>query len=691
MSSIPIPQPPVAPRRPQPRTLHGTELVDPYAWLADRDSPEVLTHLRAENAYTEAAMAQTEGLQGEIYEELVSRLQEDDASVPARRGENWYYRRTEKGRQYPIYCRRRKREDAPEEVLLDLNQVGEEAGGGYLRLGTFRVSPDQNLLAYSLDLQGSERYLLRIKDLRTGEHLGEEIPDTAGTCVWAEDGETLFYATRDAAQRPHRAWRHRLGQDPAEDQLVFEESDERFFLSLFKTRSRAVLGIHLASHTTTEVHYLDASRPEDPFRLLMPRRQGVEMALNHHGEHLYLLTNAGARNFRLLRAPLASPPGEVDGWGEVLAHREDVKLDGVDLFRDHLVEYHRSHGLPGLRIHCLATGEVHGVAMDEPVYTVGGQDNLEFETSVLRFVYSSPVTPPTTYDYDMGTRRRRQRKRVAVGGGYDPDRYVCERRYATAADGTRVPLSVVYRRGRVGTPGPALLYGYGAYGTSIEARWNANRLSLLDRGFLFAIAHVRGGGEMGRGWYEGGKLEHKTHTFGDFEAAAQALIDAGDTTPRQLAIRGGSAGGLLIGAVINRRPELFHAAIADVPFVDVVNTMLDPSIPLTVIEYEEWGNPADPEVFRRLRSYSPYDNVGPRTYPHLLVTAGLHDPRVQYWEPAKWVARLRHRKPEDDRRVLMKIDLAGGHSGASGRYDALRQEAFKLAFLVDAVAADATS
>lgn len=674
-----LPVPPVASSNLQVTRIHDVELADPYAWMRERESPEVLAHLEAENAYTERIMAHTEKLREALYREMVGRIQETDQTVPVRIDDHFYYSRTVEGLQYPIHCRKVGSLEAPEEVLLDLNELAE--GKDYLRLGVFEVSPDHRLLAYSLDHDGSERHTLRVLDLESREELPEVIENTGRSLEWAEDSRSFYYSTLDETRRPDKALHHRLGDDPSADEVVYHEADGRFFLSLFKTRSRRFLGIDLSSHTTSEVRYFDQENPEAGWRLLAPRRQDVEMTFDHHSDFLYVLTNEEARNFRLMRVPIATP--ERERWEEVVPHREEVKLDGVDLFRRHLVLTLRSGGLRRLRIRDLESGEEHEVAFDDPAYTVHLQGNPEHDTGVVRFAYTSLVTPLSVYDYDMASRERTLRKRTEVLGGYDPERYRCERIEATAADGVRVPMSLVYRRGlrRDGT-NPALLYGYGSYGVSSEPRFSSTRLSLIDRGFVFAIAHVRGGGELGRGWYEDGKLLAKRNTFGDFVAAAERLIADGYTAPSRLAIRGGSAGGLLIGAVLNQRPELFAAAVAEVPFVDVVNTMLDPSIPLTVIEYEEWGNPEEKDFFDYIRSYSPYDNVGEREYPHLLITGGLHDPRVQYWEPTKWAARLRERKT-DGNRVLLKIDLGSGHAGASGRYDALREEAFKQAFLLD--------
>ena len=674
-------EPPVARRDSRVRVVHGEKLVDPYDWLRERDDPEVRAYLEAENAFTDRAMRHTEPLQEELYRELVGRLLETDSSVPVPVDDFFYYSRTVAGLQYPIHCRKRGSLEAPEEVLLDLNVLG--ADRPFLALGAFKVSPDHRLLAYSLNEDGSECFVLRILDLERRELLDEVIGNTSPSVVWASDNRTLFYVVRDGARRPYQVFRHVLGSDVAADEKVFHESDERFFVSLFATRSRRFLGIHTGSKITSEIHVLEADRPAESFRCLIARHPGVELDLDHHRDAFYVLTNRDAVDFKLMRVPVDRP--EAEHWEEIIPHRRHVHLEAVDCFRGHLVLHLRRGGLRRLMIMDLASGGRHEVAFDEAAYTVSTQDNLEFDTRVLRFAYSSLVTPRSIYDYDMTARTRELKKRTEVLGGYDGERYVCERIQAPAADGTEVPVSLVYSRDlALDGSHPALLTAYGAYGTSLEPRFAAHRLSLLERGFVLAIAHVRGGGELGRGWYDDGKLLSKQNTFDDFVAAAEHLVAQGYTCSRRLAIRGGSAGGLLIGAVLNQRPELFHVAVADVPFVDPLNTMLDPTVPLTVTEFEEWGDPRDPRYFAAIREYAPYDNVVAATYPHLLVTAGLNDPRVQYWEPAKWIAKLRA-LTAGHRRLMLRIFMDSGHGGASGRYDALRQEAFRLAFILDSL------
>ena len=669
---------PVAAAKPLELERFGLRWQDPYAWLRDREDPAVRAYLEAENRYSEAALTRSRPLADTIYHEMVGRLQEDDTTVPVRRDEFFYYERTVKGGQYPLFCRTRG-EAGAEEILLDPNSL---ARGAFLAVRALAPSPDGRLLGYAVDESGNERYSLRVKDLASGElvSLGAGIDNVAPAFVWANDNRTFFYLELDAASRPFRVRRHLLGQS-GDDAIVFEEADERFFLDLQKTRSRRYIRLTLGSHTTTELRVLDADAPEHPPFLLAARQQDVELRFDHHGDHFYLLSNQGALNFRLLKVPVDRP--EPEHWQELLAHDPEVELLGIDLFAAHLVLYDRRLGLRGIRVFDLQNGGWHQIHFDEAVYTVAPEGNAEFVSTTLRFNYSSPVTPPTVYDYDLASRQRVLRKQTAVLGDWDKAAYTTERSYARARDGQAIPISLVYRRDlRRDGSAPLLLYGYGSYGVGIEPRFSPARLSLLERGIVFAIAHIRGGGELGRGGYEAGKLAHKTNTFGDFEAVAEYLIDARYTSSRRLLIRGGSAGGLLIGAVLNRRPELFHAALAEVPFVDVVNTMLDASLPLTVIEYEEWGDPGSPEVLARLLGYSPYDNVAAQAYPHLLVTAGFNDPRVMYWEPAKWVARLRATKT-DDNLLLLRMDMGSGHGGASGRYDAFREEAIKLAFLID--------
>jgi oligopeptidase B len=683
-------EPPVARRVPRASTIHGETRIDDYFWLRNREDPEVLAYLEAENRYTDALTRATEPLRERLFAEMRGRIKESDLSVPERLDGWVYYHRTETGAQYPIYCRRPagqpEGDESGEEVLLDLNPLA--AGHAYFRLGAFEVSPDHRLLAWSSDTSGAESFTLYVKDLATGALLAETITNASPSVAWANDSRTLFYVVLDEARRPCRLYRHRLGTNPSEDALIHFEADEAFYMDLARTRSNAFLLLELASHSTSEVRYASADRPDEPFRTVEPRRAGVEYSVSHHGDRFFITTNDGAPNFRLVTAPVGDPSRE--RWTEVLPHRPDVKVDSTDTFRHHLVVYEREAGLRQIRVLELgALGAASGtsghlVQFPEPVYTVRQHENPEFDTTLLRFTYTSMVTPASVVDYDMSGRTWTVKKQTEVLGGYDPARYRSERLFATAPDGTRVPISLVYQLPleRPGGPRPLLLNGYGAYGVSYDPSFSSSNLSLLDRGVIVAIAHVRGGEEMGRPWYEGGKLLRKPNTFTDFIAAAEHLIAEGFTSPDRLAISGGSAGGLLMGAVANLRPELFRAVLAEVPFVDVVNTMLDASLPLTVIEYDEWGNPNQPDAYHTIRGYSPYDNVRAQDYPHMLITAGLNDPRVAYWEPAKYTARLRALKT-DGNRLLLRTNMGAGHGGASGRWDFLREVAFKFAFLLD--------
>ena len=675
------PEPPRARAAPRVHTVHGESRIDEYFWLRNREDPDVLAHLDAENRYTDRVMRHTDGLQERLYQELRGRIKESDLSVPTREDGWLYYTRTEAGAQYPIFCRHRDEPDAPEETLLDVNQLA--AGHAYFRMGAFEVSPDHRLLAYSADTTGAESFTIFVKDLATGGLFPETIEGASPAAAWANDSRTLFYILLDDVRRPSRLFRHVVGANPTEDPLVHHEPDDAFFLDIHRTRSRRFLILELASHSTSEARYLSADEPAGEFRVVEPRRAGIEYSVTHHGGRFYIVTNDEAPNFRLVAAPASSPGRE--HWAPVLPYRPEVKLDAVEAFERYLVLWERSEGLRQLRVLELETGEEHLVAFPEPVYTVRPNENPEFETTLFRFSYTSLVTPNSVVDYDLAARTWTVRKQTEVLGGYDPSRYRSERLFATAPDGTRVPVSLVYRLPleRDGRR-PLLLQGYGSYGYSFDPAFSSNALSLLDRGWVVAIAHIRGGEEMGRAWYEDGKLLRKRNTFTDFIAAAEHLVAEGYTAPDRLAITGGSAGGLLMGAVTNMRPDLFRAVVAEVPFVDVVNTMLDATLPLTVIEYDEWGNPNDPEYYDYIRSYSPYDNVASKDYPHILVTAGLNDPRVAYWEPAKWTARLRARKT-DRNRLLLRTNMGAGHGGASGRYDHLREVAFKYAFLLDVV------
>ena len=678
--------PPIAKRVPAERVQHGHSFVDEYSWLRDRDDPDTLAYLEAENAWTEQQLAPTSEFQERLFEEIRSRIQETDLSVPVKRRGWWYYARTEEGKQYGISCRKpvsdadtphAPAESAAEHVLLDQNV---EAGDSeFFAVGALSVSPDASLLAWSSDRAGAEVYELRFRDLATGADLPDVVPGTYYGSAWAADNRTYFYVKPDEAMRPYQLWRHILGTPADDDVLVFQEDDERFYLGVGVTKDERFLILHLGSKVTDEIWYLDATDPTAPFRVVQPREQEIEYTLEHHGDRFFIVTNAdGAEDFKLVETPDTSPGRE--HWKDLVPHRPGVTLSGIDVFSDHIVLFERADGVRRIRVRRLSDGDDHVIEQPEEVSTSSG-GSAEFDTTLLRYTYTSMVTPSTVFDYDMDTRERTLLKQQPVLGGYDSAQYVTERLWATSTDGERVPMSIVYRRDRA-RGGPALLYGYGSYESSMDPGFSSVRLSLLDRGFVFAIAHIRGGGELGRRWYRDGKFLAKRNTFTDFIACADHLVHEGWTTTSQLAIRGGSAGGLLMGAVVNERPDLFGAVVAEVPFVDALNTILDPTLPLTVLEWEEWGNPLESnEYYEYMRSYSPYENVRATDYPPMLVTAGLNDPRVSYWEPAKWVAKLRATKT-DTNPLLLKTEMGAGHMGPSGRYDAWREEAMVLAFVL---------
>ena len=670
--------PPVAAVKPQPLEAHGHVRIDEYYWLRERDNPEVIRYLEAENAYTKAVMAHTDALQERLFEEMKGRVRQDDQSVPYRQGGYFYYTRFEEGKDYPIYARKRGSLGAPEEIMLDGNALAQ--GKPFFQVMGWQISSGEDLLAFALDTMGRRIATLRVKNLRTGELLPDVIPSVTGNIAWAEDNRTLFYTKQDSVTlRRYRVYRHVLGTDAARDQLVFEETDDTYSVFVYKTKSRRYVIIGSEQTLASEYRFVPADRPAQPFRVVLPRQRGREYEVDHYGNYFYIRTNDNAKNFRLMRTPVARPGR--DNWQEVIPHRDDAFLQNFEIFRDHLVVTERKDGLVQLRVRPWNGSAEHYLDFGEPAYLAYIAQNREFDTPVLRFGYTSLTTPTSTYDYDMTTRQTTLLKRDEILGGFGPENYVTERLYTTARDGARVPVSIVYKKG-VARPAPLLLYGYGSYGSSTDPTFSAERLSLLDRGFVYAIAHIRGGQELGRAWYEDGKLLHKKNTFTDFIDVAEDLVRRGYTTPDRLFARGGSAGGLLIGAVINMRPELFQGAIAGVPFVDVITTMLDASIPLTTNEYDEWGNPNDSTYYRYMLSYSPYDQVERKAYPNLLVTAGLHDSQVQYFEPAKWVARLRAMRT-DTNRLVLRTNMEAGHGGASGRYRRWREVAFEYAFLLD--------
>lgn len=682
---VTIEGPPTAHQAPTERTFHGDTVVDEFAWLMAKDDPATIAHLEAENAWTEQATAHLAALRETVFQEIKGRTQETDLSVPSRKGGFWYYTRTEEGKQYGISCRvpvRPGETDPPtdtdrpdEEILLDGNELAD--GKDFFALGTFDVSPDGNWLAYSTDFDGDERFTLRVKNLVTGEVLADEVTDVFYGSAWSADGSTLFYITVDEAWRPYRVWRHTVGS--TEDTLIYEEPDERFWVGVDLTRSEKFIVIDTQSKITSEVRVIPADTPDAEPALIAERRQGVEYSVEHHGHRFLILHNRDAEDFAVAWTSV-DHPGE---WIELIPHQPGTRLESVDAFSRHLVVSLRRDGLTGLRVIADGSTAFYDMEFPEPLYSVGLAGNPEYETSSVRISYTSLVTPDSIYDVDLVTRSMTLRKQKPVLGGYRPEDYEQFREWATAPDGTRVPISVVTRKGvqRDGSA-PALLYGYGSYEHSIDPYFSIARLSLLDRGVVFAIAHVRGGGEMGRQWYEQGKMLAKRNTFTDFVAAAEALVRSRWTSADRLVARGGSAGGLLMGAIANIAPEAFAGVLAEVPFVDPLTSILDPSLPLTVTEWEEWGNPIESaEVYAYMKAYSPYENVTKQAYPRILAVTSLNDTRVLYHEPAKWIARLRSVAP--DGTYLLKTEMGAGHAGPSGRYDAWKEEAFNIAWILD--------
>ena len=671
---------PVAKKQPYRLEMHGDVRIDDYYWLRERDDPEVIAYLEAENAYVDEKLGHTNEFQAELFNEIKGRIKQTDVSVPFREGTHLYFWRYEEGKEYRVYYRQPQARTS-EQAILDVNDVA--SAHEYCDVPTLEVSPDEAILAYATDTVGRRQYAIRFRDLVTGDMLPDRIPDVTSNLVWANDSRTVFYARQHPKTlRSFEVYRHRLGEDAAKDKRVYQEADETFSCSVGRSRSRRFILVASCHTLTTEYHVLDADHPNSMLSVFLPRKRGHEYHIDHYRDHFYVRSNANAKNFRLLKTQGAgSTPKQ---WIEVIPHRDDVLLETFEIFCDHLVLQERTDGLVRLRIRSWGTAGEHEIEFPEPAYDAYiDVHNRIPDTQMLRFGYSSLSTPNSTYDYDMVTRERRLLKREEVVGVFDTSHYRTERLYATGADGTRIPISLVARHeSPLDQTSPLLLYGYGSYGISTDASFHSPRLSLLDRGFIFAIAHVRGGAELGRPWYEDGKLLRKRHTFTDFIACAEHLIDLQYTRPDRLFAIGGSAGGLLVGAVINMRPDVFAGGIAQVPFVDVVTTMLDETIPLTTGEYDEWGNPNDKLFYDYIKSYSPYDNVQAHGYPHLLVMTGLHDSQVQYWEPAKWVAKLRALKT-DDHLLLLKTNMDAGHGGASGRYHQYREHALQYAFLID--------
>jgi oligopeptidase B len=680
------PNPPVAKAVPRTETLHGETRVDNYFWLRDKGNPEVIAYLESENAYTEAGMKHTAPLQETLYQELLGRIKETDEAVPHRQGGYFYYTRTEQAKAYPIYARKKGSVDASEEVTLDQNELARDKK--FHALGGFDVSPDGTKLLYLEDLTGFREYTLHVRDLATGRNI-ESIPNVWDGTAWADDNGTFFYLTADAAKRGNAVWRHSIGTLRDADVKVFQDDNVLNTVSLFRSRSGKYAVIPSDSFTSSEWRVVPTASPAAAPRVIAERRPNVEYRVDHGGEFFYIRTNDRARNFRIVRAQEADPTPE--NWREWLPHREDVFVEDIQIFKRFAVVAERRDGLRRLRVTEIATGGSHDISFPEPTYGVFPGPNVEFDSDVFRFTYSSFVTPPSVFDEHLGKRTRELRKRQEIPSGFDPDKYEVRRLMAPARDGATVPVSLLMRRGTVlDGANPVLLYAYGSYGFTQEPTFNSNVFSLVDRGVIYALAHVRGGQEMGRHWYDAGKMMEKKNTFYDFIDVAEHLITSGYTRPSRLVANGVSAGGLLMGAAANMRPDLFRAIVADVPFVDVINTMLDDSLPLTTQEWEQWGNPKKPEHYAYIRSYSPYDNVEATAYPWLLVTTSLNDSQVMYWEPAKWVAKLRALKT-DNNPLYFRINLAGGHGGSSGRYDRLREIAFRYAFMLEAIGLTATT
>ena len=671
-------RPPVAAKKPKVSTIQGEARTDNYYWIRDKTNPEVMNYLKAENAYADQMLAHTKPLQDKLYTEMLSRIKETDLSVPYRYGNYFYYSRTEKGKQYPTYCRKKESLDAPEEILLDLNALA--VGNTFMSVGAYEVSDDGNILAFSTDSTGFRVYNLKFKDLRDGKILPDHAEDV-GSVSWAADNKTIFYSTKDSAKRSYRFYRHVLGTEKYD--LLYEEKDERFSVYGFRTRSKDYLMFISGSLTTTEARFLEADDPMGDWKMVIPRKQDREFDIDHHGDLFYVLINDTGRNFRLVTVPIDDP--EEKNWKEILPHRDNVLLESIELFADHYALSEWKDGLPQINVTSLKTGESHDIAFPEPVYSAFISVNEEWNTNLLRYGYQSFITPSSVFDYNMDSKQSTLLKQYEVLGGYDPSLYTSERLYATAKDGTKIPISIVYKKDfKKDGNAPLLLYGYGAYGASMTATFNSNRLSLLNRGFAYAIAHIRGGAEMGKYWHDQGRMMNKMNTFTDFIASAEYLIDSKYTSKEKLEIEGGSAGGLLMGAVTNLRPDLFHAVVSHVPFVDVINTMSDASLPLTVAEFEEWGDPKIKEQYDYIKQYCPYTNVAAKAYPALLVKTSLNDSQVMYWEPTKYVAKLRALKT-DKNPLIFVINMGAGHGGASGRYDRLHETALDYAFMLDEV------
>ncbi|HKO44490.1 MAG TPA: S9 family peptidase [Pyrinomonadaceae bacterium] len=669
------PQPPMPTKKTKVTKIHNDTMTDDFFWLREKSNPEVIKHLEAENAYAETLMSPRKPLQEKLYQEMVSHIKETDDTVPYRWGDYFYFSRTEKGKQYPIYLRKKGSLDAKEEVLLDLNELSK--GFKFYSVQSFVPSDDGNLLAYSTDTTGYRQFKLQIKDLRTGQLLPETF-ERVGYVAWAPDNKTIFFTTEDATtKRSDKFFRHVLG---GKTDLVYEEKDELFDVFAGRSRDKSIIFVGSESKTSTEYHFLPAATPTAALKVISPREAEHEYGVDHRDGSFYIRTNKGAKNFRVVTAPVADP-GQ-SNWKELVAHRPEVKISDIDLFENHMVLSEWNNGLEQIEIHDFKTNKRHHVKFPEPVYSASQSQNREFSTPVFRYSYESLVTPRSFFDYDMNSQKATLLKETEVPGGFNKSNYQSERVFAIASDGTKIPVSIVYRKGtKLDGSSPALLYGYGSYGYSIAPSFSSNRLSLLDRGAVFAIAHIRGGGELGEEWRQEGRMMKKMNTFTDFIASAEHLIKNKYTSSDRLVIQGGSAGGLLVGAVSNMRPDLFKAVVSQVPFVDVLNTMLDASLPLTTSEYIEWGNPNEKAAYEYMKQYSPYDNVAAKNYPATLVKVSLNDSQVPYWEGAKLVARMRALKT-DNNPLILKANMGAGHGGSSGRYDYLREVAYDYAFML---------
>ncbi|MBN1182010.1 MAG: S9 family peptidase [Bacteroidales bacterium] len=670
---------PIAEKIKKELVIHGDTRIDYYYWLNQREDPKVMDYLNRENAYTDTMMSDTKALQDKLYNEIIGRIKQDDESVPYKDNGYFYYTRYEKGGEYPIYCRKKERLEAPEEILLNVNELAK--GYEYYQVASISISPDNRYMIYGVDTLSRRLYTLYFKDLITGKILKDEIPNTTGSATWANDNTTLFYTQKnEETLRPHKVLRHTLGVDITKDKLVFQEEDETFMTYVFKSRSKAYIFIGSFSTLSSEYQYLDASNPLGAFQVFQPREKDHEYDVYHYGDQFYIRTNLDAKNFKLVKTPVNKTRKE--NWVEVLPHRADVLLEDVVIFNQYMVVNERIKGLSNLRVISWADGSEHYLDFGEETYSAWTTNNREFDTDWLRYGYTSLTTPNSTFDYNMKTKEKKLLKQQEVVGGYEASDYQAKRLYTMSRDGIEIPISLVYKKGiALDGSNPLFLYAYGSYGSSTDAYFSYSRLSLLDRGFIYAIAHVRGGEELGRQWYEDGKLLNKKNTFTDFIDCGEYLVSQKYTNPDKLFAYGGSAGGLLIGAVVNMRPDLFKGVIAAVPFVDVLTTMLDENIPLTTGEYDEWGNPNIKEYYDYIKSYSPYDNVEAKDYPNILVTTGLHDSQVQYWEPAKWVAKLRDMKT-DNNILLLYTNMDAGHGGASGRFKVHKETAMEYAFFL---------